>query len=98
MARYPELPKLIGAYRDRMTPEAMELYRILESWSAQLVRELDLRDIEVAASPPTNIRTVVSITEIGRPTGGDIAYAAKTGKFKGYVSVAGGTITWEDLN
>jgi len=98
MARYPDFPKLIGAYRDRMTPESMELYYILESWAGQLIRELDLRDVEVNAAPTTNIYAVVSVGDIGRPMGGDIAYSASTGKFKGYVSVDGGTIAWENLN
>ena len=41
--------------------------------------------------------TVVTITDIGRPRKGDIAYAASAGKFKGYVSTTA-TQAWENLN
>lgn len=97
MARYPELPHLIGMYRDKFTPETLELFKILEGWAAQLVRELDLRDVETLTAPSTNIYIVTSVDDVGRPMAGDVAYSASTGKFKGYVSTAG-TQAWENLN
>ena len=49
------------------------------------------------AKPTSNIYAVVTITEIGNPRRGDIAYAASAGKFKGYVSTTA-TQAWENLN
>ena len=60
-------------------------------------KKVDLRDQELEGAPSTNIFTVVTITNIGRPKGGDISYSASSGKFRGYVSTAAST-TWKDLN
>ena len=97
MARYPEIPSLFFAQKpgkDTYTSE--EVYRLLQQWGAALINELDLRDSEVEAAPSTNIYSVVTVTEIGRPQAGDIVYAASAGKFKGYVSIAT-TAAWYDL-
>jgi len=40
---------------------------------------------------------VVTVTSIGRPRKGDIAYSASSGKYKGYVSTATST-EWQNLN
>ena len=92
MARYPELPKFINT-----EAEAKEFYEYVQQWGAALINELDTRDIQVDASPSSNIYAVVTITEIGNPQRGDIAYAASAGKFKGYVSTTA-TQAWENLN
>ena len=92
MARYPELPKFIST-----EAEAKEFYEYVQQWGAALINELDTRDIQVEASPSSNIYAVVTITEIGNPQRGDIAYAASAGKFKGYVSTTA-TQAWENLN
>tara|TARA_R110001583_G_scaffold72291_1_gene202556 strand:+ start:1080 stop:1358 length:279 start_codon:yes stop_codon:yes gene_type:complete len=92
MARYPELPKFINT-----EAEAKEFYEYVQQWGAALINELDTRDIQVEASPSSNIYAVVTITEIGSPQRGDIAYAASAGKFKGYVSTTA-TQAWENLN
>mgnify|MGYP003631336691 FL=1 len=92
MARYPELPKFINT-----EAEAKEFYEYVQQWGAALINELDTRDIQVEASPSSNIYAVVTITEIGLPKKGDIAYAASAGKFKGYVSTTA-TQAWENLN
>ena len=62
-----------------------------------LINEIDSKDTEVDAQPSTKIYTVVTITDIGRPSKGDIAYSKNTGKFKGYVSL-GAETSWQDLN
>ena len=93
MARYPDLPFLINITQE----ETRKVYQTLEKWGAALINQLDLRDQEIEAAPTTNIYTVVTITNIGRPKGGDIAYSASSGKFKGYVSTAAST-TWKDFN
>ena len=93
MARYPDLPILINITQE----ETRKVYQTLEKWGAALINQLDLRDQEIEAAPTTNIYTVVTVTNIGRPKGGDIAYSASSGKFKGYVSTAAST-TWKDFN
>jgi|TARA_R100001163_G_C5018792_1_gene162213 hypothetical protein len=93
MARYPDLPFLINITQE----ETRKVYQTLEKWGAALINQLDLRDQEIEAAPTTNIYTVVTVTNIGRPKGGDIAYSASSGKFKGYVSTAAST-TWKDFN
>tara|TARA_A100001201_G_scaffold61767_1_gene58864 strand:+ start:1026 stop:1307 length:282 start_codon:yes stop_codon:yes gene_type:complete len=93
MARYPDLPYLLSITQE----ETKKVYQTLEKWGAALVNQLDLRDQELEGAPSTNIFTVVTITDIGRPRGGDIAYAASSGKFKGYVSTAAST-TWKDFH
>jgi hypothetical protein len=91
MARYPTLPYIIG------NNDLQQIYRDVQRWSSVLISELDSRDLKVDTTPSTNIYRVVTVTSIGRPSKGDIAYSASTGKFKGYVSL-GSTTEWQDLN
>ena len=91
MARYPDLPRFIKDVN------ITEVYKLMEQWGAALISELDLRDQQAEAKPTSNIYSVVTITEIGSPTKGDIAYAASAGKFKGYVSTPA-TQAWANLN
>ena len=95
MARYPAVPRIYNELKD--TPKVEKVYRDLEQWGGALVNQLDTRDLQVDSKPSTNIYTVVTITEIGRPKKGDIAYAASVGKFKGYVSTTA-TQAWANLN
>ena len=95
MARYPAVPKVYDVFKS--SPEADRVYREISQWGAALVNQLDTRDLKVDAAPSTNIYTVVTISEIGRPKKGDIAYAASAGKFRGYVSTST-TQAWENLN
>ena len=97
MARYPELPRIFfsmaaGSEEDKRK----ELYALIQQWGAALLSELELRDVEVDSSPSTNVYSVLTVSEIGRPKAGDIVYAASAGKFKGYVSIAT-TAAWYDL-
>ena len=94
MARYPTFPT---RFINTSNEELRELYTTLETWSGLLTNELETRDVDVDATPSTNIYTVVSTGSIGRPRKGDIAYAASAGKFRGYVSTAVST-EWKDLN
>ena len=95
MARYPAVPILYNYLKDN--PEADRVFREISQWGGALVNQLDTRDQQVDAKPSTNIYTVVTITEVGRPKKGDIVYAASAGKFKGYVSTTA-TQAWENLN
>jgi len=92
MARYPELPRFVQTEDD-----AKEFYRYVQQWGAALINELDTRDIEINATPSTNIYAVATVGTITRPRKGDIAYSVSTGKFKGYVSL-GAETSWQDLN
>jgi len=94
MARYPTFPT---RFMDTSDEELRELYTTLETWSGLLTSELETRDVNLDAAPATNIYTVVTLSEIGRPRKGDIAYAASAGKYKGYVSL-GSETSWQDLN
>tara|TARA_R100000935_G_C2801382_1_gene150646 strand:+ start:511 stop:792 length:282 start_codon:yes stop_codon:yes gene_type:complete len=93
MARYPDLPTLYSL----KTEEMNNTYNELKSWGGTLINELETRDTEVNSTPSTNIYSVVTVTDIGRPKAGDIAYSSGEGKFKGYVSI-GGTTEWQNLN
>ena len=97
MARYPELPSIFFSRSASSDDEKRrELYNLLQQWGAALINELDFRDVEVEATPSTNIFSVVTTTDIGRPKAGDIAYSASAGQFRGYVSIAT-TAAWYDL-
>lgn len=74
MARYPAVPRLYNYLKDN--PEADRVFREISQWGGALVNQLDTRDQQVDAKPSTNIYTVVTITEVGRPKKGDIVYAA----------------------
>ena len=95
MARYPAVPRAYDAFKN--SPEADRVHREISQWGGALVNQLDTRDLQVDAKPSTNIYTVVTITEVGRPKKGDIVYAASAGKFKGYVSTTA-TQAWANLN
>ncbi len=94
MARYPTFPT---SFNGVTNDELRELYTTLETWSALLTNELENRDVLVDAAPSTNIYTVITVTDIGRPRKGDIAYSASSGKYKGYVSL-GSETSWQSLN
>ena len=91
MARYPTLPMKLS------NEDLIDMYKQIQRWGSILVNELDSRDLEAQNTPSTNIFRVVTITSIGRPKKGDIAYSASSGKFKGYVSL-GSETSWQDLN
>ena len=95
MARYPAVPKVYDSFKN--SPEADRVHREISQWGAALVNQLDTRDAKVDNTPSTKIYSVVTITEIGRPRKGDIAYSASSGKYKGYVSTAVST-EWQNLN
>ena len=91
MARYPTLP--FGA----TVEDIRQMYNEVQRWGSVLINELNTRDNQVDTRPSTNIYTVVTVTNIGRPHKGDIAYSTSSGKFKGYVSL-GSETSWQDLN
>lgn len=88
MANYPKFPYY--------APENIQdLYRLLEGWANELSRELDSQDTFIEAQPATKIYTVTTVTDIGRPSGGDVAYSTSSSIFRGYTTTATG---WVDFN
>jgi len=88
MANFPKYP--IGK-----PATADELHSDLTRWANELTRELDTESLRQDSTPSTKIYTVVTITDIGRPQQGDVAYAISVGKFKGYTTTATG---WVDFH
>ena len=70
----------------------------MRQWADSLINELEGRDLENSRTGTVRINRQVSIGELGQANAGDIVYERKTGKFKGYVSVAGTTIGWSEFN
>ena len=72
--------------RDRTTDD-------FHRWANELTRELDTEDLRKNSAPSTKIYAVVTITDIGRPQQGDVAFAISATKFKGYTGSA-----WVDFH
>jgi len=89
MANYPRLPTF------SLPRNVAELFDIMFRWSNELTRELDTRDTKEENRPSTNIYTVTTVTEIGRPGAGDVAYSTSSSIFRGYTTTAAG---WVDFN
>ena len=86
-SKLPEISRSLGQ-------SINEFKKTMIAWANELTRELDNEDIKVAAAPSTNIYTVVSTSEIGRPANGNVAYSISASKFRGYVEGTG----WVDFN
>jgi hypothetical protein len=91
MARYPEVSTFIMV--DLSNEESRTVYNEMQLWSGALINELDTRDIEVDAAPSTTVLSVVTVTDIGAPIAGNIAFSTGESTFKGY----DGT-NWQDLH
>ncbi len=91
MARYPEVSTFIMV--DLSSEESRSVYNELQLWSGALINELDTRDTEIDAAPSTTVLSVVTVTDIGAPIAGNIAFSSGESKFKGY----DGT-NWQDLH
>ena len=92
MAIYPILPKLLAL----TNKEVRDMYQQINSWGSTLINQLNVRDVEINNRPASNIRVVVTVSEVQVPRKGDIVYAASAGKYKGYVSTAAST-TFKDF-
>ena len=91
---YPTLPDLYRLTDD----ELIQAYAEVREWADSLINELEGRDLENSRTGTVRINRQVSAGELGQANAGDIVYERKTGKFKGYVSVAGTTIGWSEFN
>ena len=93
-AVYPTLPDLYRLTDD----ELIQAYAEIREWADSLINELEGRDLENIRTGTVRINREVSSGVVGQPLAGDVIYERKTGKFSGYVSVAGTTIGWSDFN
>lgn len=91
MAQYPILPFALT------NDDLIQMYNEVQNWGNILVQELNNRDVELDTRQSRTFRTVVTVTSLGRPQKGDIAYSTSSGKFRGYVSL-GVETSWQDLN
>ena len=91
MATYPILPFALT------NEDLVDMYNQVRTWGDVLVQELDARDLDIDNAAASTVFTVTTVTQIGRPHKGDIAYSVSSGKFKGYVSL-GSETSWQNLN
>ena len=91
---YPTLPDLYRLTDD----ELIQAYAEIREWADSMINELEGRDLENIRTGSVRINREVSSGVVGQPLAGDVIYERKTGKFKGYVSVAGTTIGWSEFN
>lgn len=87
MASYPQF-SIFGQIKN-----INDMYNEIVSWGNRLTSELDIRDNEVINTPASKVEVVVTVTEIGRPQAGDIAFSSGESKFKGYTGSA-----WVDFH
>jgi len=87
---YPELPY----YANLDMVDSQQIYNDLIRYAAEMKFLLEQRDIEVDSAPATRVRTVVTVSEVGRPEEGFVVYATSVQKYKGYVSGTG----WVDFH
>ena len=76
---YPELP------RYQNTEDLTQVYNTLIAYAGELKFLLESRDVELGSTPATKIFSVVTVSELGIPASGDIAFSISASKFKGYV-------------
>ncbi len=91
MARYPAVSTFIMV--DLSNEESRTIDNEMQLWRGALINELDTRDTEVDSAPATTVLTVTTVTNIGAPIAGNIAFSIGESKFKGY----DGT-NWQDLH
>jgi hypothetical protein len=87
MASYPQFTVY------RQIQDVNQMYDEIVSWGNRLTSELELRDDEVRNQAAIRVEVVTTVTEIGRPQAGDVAFSSGESKFKGYTGS-----TWVDFH
>ena len=87
---YPNLPD----YTNLKADDLQRFYRELLIYTDELKFLLESRDNELDTRPTSNILTVVTVASIGRPSNGNVVFAASASKFRGFVSGTG----WVNFN
>lgn len=70
-----------------------DMYDKLVRWSNTFIQELETRDIQKDNKPSNKFQSVVTVTNLGNPQSGDIAFSIGESKFKGYTGSA-----WVDFH
>ena len=78
MASYPQFTIY------RQIQDVNQMYDEIVSWGNRLTSELEIRDDEVRNQAAIRVEVVTTVTEIGRPQAGDVAFSSGESKFKGY--------------
>ena len=78
MASYPQFTVY------QQIQDVNEMYGEIVSWGNRLTSELEIRDDEVRNQAAIRVEVVTTVTEIGRPQAGDVAFSSGESKFKGY--------------
>ena len=87
MASYPQFT----IYKN--IQDVNNMYGEIVSWGNRLTSELEIRDDEVRNQAAIRGEVVTTVTEIGRPQAGDVAFSSGESKFKGYNGTA-----WVDFH
>lgn len=87
MGNYPSFPRY-------QVSTVSDLQNATISWANELVKEIDLEDAKIRSAPSTNIYAVTTVSTIGRPRSGDVAFSVSSSKFRGYITGTG----WVDFN
>jgi hypothetical protein len=87
MASYPQFTVY------RQIQDVNQMYDEIVSWGNRLTSELEIRDDEARNQAAIRVEVVTTVTEIGRPQAGDVAFSSGESKFKGYDGTA-----WVDFH
>ena len=87
MASYPQFTVY------RQIQDVNQMYNEVVSWGNRLTSELEIRDDESRNQAAIRVEVVTTVTEIGRPQAGDVAFSSGESKFKGYDGTA-----WVDFH
>ena len=87
MASYPQFTVY------RQIQDVNQMYNEVVSWGNRLTSELEIRDDEARNQAAIRVEVVTTVTEIGRPQAGDVAFSSGESKFKGYNGTA-----WVDFH
>jgi len=87
MASYPQFTVY------RQIQDVNQMYNEVVSWGNRLTSELEIRDDEARNQAAIRVEVVTTVTEIGRPQAGDVAFSSGESKFKGYDGTA-----WVDFH
>jgi hypothetical protein len=78
MASYPQFTVY------QQIQDVNQMYNEVVSWGNRLTSELEIRDDEARNQAAIRVEVVTTVTEIGRPQAGDVAFSSGESKFKGY--------------
>ena len=87
MATYPQF----STYRN--IKDIKEMYDEIGSWGNRLTASLQIRDDLENSRPSFKILQVTTVTDLGNPQKGDVAFSLGESKFKGYTGSA-----WVDFH